>query len=114
MKWSLFFMAEYAHMLTASGLFATFFLGGWQAPGAAALLGHLHLSDNGFYWALVAARVLSFMLKIVFFMLFFIVIRFTLPRFRYDQLMKLGWKVLVPLALVNIVLTAGLIAAKLY
>ena len=110
MKWSLFFMAEYAHMITASGLVATFFLGGWHAPGAEWILSHFHLSDMAHYWALVAIQVLTFWLKVVLFMLFFIVIRFTLPRFRYDQLMWLGWKVLVPLALVNVVLTAGAIA----
>lgn len=110
MKWSLFFMAEYAHMLTASGLIVTFFLGGWQAPGAEWLLSHLGLSDQMAYWALVIAQVLAFWIKVVLFMLFFIVIRFTLPRFRYDQLMWLGWKVLVPLSLANIVITALVIA----
>lgn len=110
MKWSLFFMAEYAHMLTASGLVTTFFLGGWHAPGAAWLLSHLNLSADLAYWLLVAVQVLTFWLKIVLFMLFFIVVRFTLPRFRYDQLMWLGWKVMVPLALANIVLTAVAIA----
>ncbi len=122
MKWSLFFMAEYAHMITASGLVATFFLGGWHAPGAEAMVnalvshapfldGFLHLSAA--QWAaglLVASQVIAFWVKVVLFMLFFIVIRFTLPRFRYDQLMWLGWKVLVPISLVNIVLTAGAIA----
>ncbi|MGZ3651083.1 MAG: NADH-quinone oxidoreductase subunit NuoH [Bdellovibrionota bacterium] len=110
MKWSLFFMAEYAHMITASGLVATFFFGGWHAPGADWLLSHFHLTDQLHYWLLVAIQVLTFWLKVILFMLFFIVIRFTLPRFRYDQLMWLGWKVLVPISLVNIVLTAGAIA----
>lgn len=110
MKWSLFFMAEYAHMLTASGLVATFFFGGWQAPGANWLISHFGLTTEMAYWALVAAQVLTFWLKVVLFMLFFIVVRFTLPRFRYDQLMWLGWKVLVPLSLLNIVATAVAIA----
>ena len=110
MKWSLFFMAEYAHMITASGLVTTFFLGGWQAPGVQTLLGLLGLSGSAFIWAMVAAQVLAFWTKVVLFMLFFIVVRFTLPRFRYDQLMWLGWKVMVPLALVNIVATAISIA----
>jgi NADH-quinone oxidoreductase subunit H len=110
MKWSLFFMAEYAHMITASGLVATFFLGGWHAPGAEWLLSHFHLADQLHYWLLVAIQVLTFWLKVVLFMLFFIVIRFTLPRFRYDQLMWLGWKVMVPISLGNILLTAGAIA----
>lgn len=110
MKWSLFFMAEYAHMITASGLVATFFLGGWQAPGIHSLLSQLNLGDQMLYWAVVVGQVLTFWLKVILFMLFFIVVRFTLPRFRYDQLMWLGWKVLVPLALVNIVGTAVAIA----
>ncbi len=115
MKWSLFFMAEYAHMLTASGMFATFFLGGWQMfPGMESALQLLQLPPEKLYWATVGAQVASFWLKVVLFMLFFIVIRFTLPRFRYDQLMKLGWKVLIPIALVNLVVTAVLIAAKVY
>ncbi|MGZ3710942.1 MAG: NADH-quinone oxidoreductase subunit NuoH [Bdellovibrionota bacterium] len=110
MKWSLFFMAEYAHMITASGLVATFFLGGWQAPGLHSILSHLHLTDQMLYWGMVIGQVLTFWLKVILFMLFFIVVRFTLPRFRYDQLMWLGWKVLVPLALVNIIATAVSIA----
>ncbi len=110
MKWSLFFMAEYAHMLTASGLITTFFLGGWQAPGAGWLLAQLQLSETFQYFGLVALQVGAFMIKLVLCMLFFVVIRFSLPRFRYDQLMWLGWKVLVPLALVNIVVTAVAVA----
>jgi len=110
MKWSLFFMAEYAHMITASGLIVTFFLGGWQAPGAGALLSSFGLVGETLQWALAGVQVLTFWLKVILFMLFFIVIRFTLPRFRYDQLMWLGWKVLVPLSLVNIVVTAIAIA----
>ncbi|RZA03833.1 MAG: NADH-quinone oxidoreductase subunit H, partial [Proteobacteria bacterium] len=111
MKWSMFFMAEYAHMITASGLVATFFLGGWNAPGAEWLLNAIGLTGDALYWGLVIAQVLSFWIKVVLFMLFFIIIRFTLPRFRYDQLMWLGWKVLVPLSLLNIVITACVIAA---
>lgn len=111
MKWSMFFMAEYAHMITASGLVATFFLGGWNAPGAEWLLQTIGLTGDALYWGLVVAQVLAFWLKVVLFMLFFIVIRFTLPRFRYDQLMWLGWKVLVPLSILNIVITAVVIAA---
>jgi NADH-quinone oxidoreductase subunit H len=110
MKWSLFFMAEYAHMITASGLITTFFFGGWQAPGAGWLLSQFQLSEQMQYWGLVGLQVLAFWTKVIACMLFFIVIRFTLPRFRYDQLMWLGWKVLVPLSLINIVITAFAIA----
>ena len=111
MKWSLFFMAEYAHMITASGLIATFFLGSWQAPLADTFLSHIVPAD----WltlSLVVAQVLAFWTKVILCMLFFIVVRFTLPRFRYDQLMWLGWKVLVPISLVNIVITAINIALQ--
>ena len=62
------------------------------------------------YWGVVVGQVLTFWLKVVLFMLFFVVVRFTLPRFRYDQLMWLGWKVLVPLALLNLVVTSVVIA----
>jgi NADH-quinone oxidoreductase subunit H len=111
MKWSLFFMAEYAHMVTASGMIVTFFLGGWHAPGTGWVLSHFpQLAESAVTWLTVAAQVLAFWIKVILFMLFFIVVRFTLPRFRYDQLMWLGWKVLVPLALVNIVATAAAVA----
>ncbi len=84
MKYALFFMAEYANMITVSAIGATLFLGGWDGP---------------FYgW-------INFLLKVFAFMFFMIWIRATFPRLRYDQLMTLGWKILLPLALANIVLT---------
>jgi len=84
MKYALFFMAEYANMITISAITATIFLGGWGGP---------------FYgW-------INFLLKVFAFMFFFIWIRATFPRLRYDQLMHLGWKVMLPLALANIVIT---------
>jgi NADH-quinone oxidoreductase subunit H len=84
MKYALFFMAEYANMITVSAIGATLFLGGWGGP---------------FYgW-------INFLIKVFAFMFFFIWIRATFPRLRYDQLMFLGWKVLLPLALANIVVT---------
>jgi NADH-quinone oxidoreductase subunit H len=85
MKFALFFMAEYAHMIVVSALVATLFLGGWRGPVL-----------PGAVWLLLK----------VFAMLFlFIWVRATYPRFRYDQLMKFGWKVLFPLALANILIT---------
>lgn len=111
MKWSSFFLAEYLHMTTAAGFLTALFLGGWQMfPGMAFLLDSAGLSGENLYWATVGLQVLSFMIKVIAILIFFIVIRFTLPRFRYDQLMHLGWKVLVPIALVNIVATAYLIS----
>lgn len=111
MKWSLFFMAEYINMTTASALMAVFFFGGWQLfPLMPELLNASGLQGDWLYWANVAMQHISFMIKLVLFMILFIVVRFTLPRFRYDQLMHLGWKVMVPIALLNILVTSGLVA----
>lgn len=90
MKFAMFFMAEYAHMIAASAIATTLFVGGWQGP----LLPPL-------FW---------FLLKVSGFIFLFIWLRATLPRFRYDQLMSFGWKVLLPLALANVVLTAVFLA----
>ncbi len=89
MKFALFFMAEYAHMIAASAIATTLFLGGWQGPFLPPLI-----------W---------FLLKVFGFIFLFVWLRATLPRFRYDQLMRFGWKFLLPLALANIVLTAAAI-----
>jgi NADH-quinone oxidoreductase subunit H len=101
MKFSLFFISEYASMVTASALMATLFFGGWDVPFTS--------RDNiGPYsgW-LTLLSVGIFLLKILFFLFLFMWIRWTLPRFRYDQLMSLGWKFMLPLALVYIVLIAA-------
>jgi NADH-quinone oxidoreductase subunit H len=93
MKFALFFVAEYINMVTVSMLAATLFLGGWNGPGVAQfpLLG-----------------ILYFLLKVFFFLFLYIWLRGTLPRFRFDQLMNFGWKFLIPLALLNLVLSATL------
>jgi NADH-quinone oxidoreductase subunit H len=98
-KFSMFYMAEYANMITSSALMATLFFGGWQLPVPAAWLG---LEGN----VLALAQVAVFVLKVALFLFFFVWVRWTLPRFRYDQLMRLGWKVLLPLALVNLGIVA--------
>jgi NADH-quinone oxidoreductase subunit H len=100
MKFSLFFIAEYCNMLTASALMATLFFGGWDIP--------FTLWDNvaphtGLKTLLTLG---AFATKTLFFVFFFMWIRWTLPRFRYDQLMSLGWKLLLPLALGYIVAVA--------
>ncbi len=87
-RYSLFFMAEYANMIAVSAVATTIFLGGWQGP----IL-------PPFVW---------FAIKVFFFMCFYIWIRATLPRLRYDMLMNFGWKVLFPLALANVMVTAFL------
>lgn len=115
LKFGMFFMAEYIHMTVASAMASTLFFGGWQMfPGMGHILASLQLPTETLYWATVGAQVFSLVVKMIFFMLFFVVIRFTLPRFRYDQLMFLGWKVLVPVALVNVVATAFLIGYGIF
>ncbi|HXC24870.1 MAG TPA: NADH-quinone oxidoreductase subunit NuoH [Gemmatimonadaceae bacterium] len=102
MKFSLFFIAEYANMVTASALMATLFFGGWDIPftgwdNAAPFTGLKTVLTLG-----------CFLTKVLFFLFVFMWIRWTLPRFRYDQLMSLGWRFLLPLALGYIVVIAGI------
>lgn len=101
MKFGMFFLAEYANMTTSSTLIVLFYLGGWALPVPAETLG---LQDGSILLAL--AHFLVFAIKVLFLLFFFIWVRWSVPRFRYDQLMNLGWKVLLPLALLNVVLTA--------
>ncbi len=109
MKFALFFMAEYLNMTTASGLLASLYLGGWQMlPGLPTLLDSLHLVGGAHEWTRIGFEILSFTLKLSFFMWLFVWVRWTLPRFRFDQLMDLGWKVLLPLSLLNILITGFL------
>jgi len=93
LKFALFFLAEYVNMVTVSALATTLFLGGWQAPWP--LGGPIWAGANEGYWP-----VLWFLGKTMLFIFMFIWLRGTLPRMRYDQFMKLGWKVLIPVALV--------------
>ena len=102
MKFALFFMGEYMGMATLSALAATLYFGGWHLPGI----------DYTGPWAWVACKGLTVLLaKIAVFMLFFVWVRWSFPRFRFDQLMRLGWKVLLPLAIVNLVAMAALVVA---
>jgi NADH-quinone oxidoreductase subunit H len=114
MKFALFFMAEYLNMTASSALMATLFFGGWQLlPGMHWLIGTtgslLHLSVIGVEWVRILFEITSFTIKVGAFMWLFVWVRWTLPRFRYDQLMDLGWKVMFPLALVNVFATGFLI-----
>jgi NADH-quinone oxidoreductase subunit H len=97
MKFGLFFLAEYANMITSSAVITTLYLGGWQAP----YVEMLGISP----FAVSLIQIGAFCAKVAAVILFYMVIRWTIPRFRYDQLMNLGWKVMLPLALVNIVIT---------
>jgi NADH-quinone oxidoreductase subunit H len=102
MKFSLFFIAEYANMATQSAMIATLFFGGWDVPFTQA--------DNGgaVSFPMVLLSMAIMMGKTLFFLFFYIWIRWTLPRFRYDQLMSLGWKILLPIALAYITIVATL------
>lgn len=102
-KFGLFFVAEYAHIIMGSALFVLLFAGGWNfLPGIAD-----PWADNTFGAVL---SVLWFMAKVFFMIFFFIWVRWTLPRFRYDQVMNLGWKILLPLAIGNLIFNTLLIA----
>jgi NADH-quinone oxidoreductase subunit H len=99
MKFSLFFIAEYSNMVTVSAMTATLFFGGWDIPGG------WDQANSGLLVTLATGLV--FFLKTFFFLFLFMWIRWTLPRFRFDQLMALGWKVLLPLALAYIMVVAA-------
>ncbi len=98
MKFALFFLAEYANVIVSSAMITTLYLGGWQVP---------YLQNIGLPpMAVSIIQVLAFTAKVIFLVLFFIWVRWTVPRFRYDQLMNLGWKVMLPFSLLNLVITA--------
>jgi NADH-quinone oxidoreductase subunit H len=101
MKFSMFFIAEYANIMTASALMSTLFFGGWDIPFTM----WDNVAPHTFLKTLVTFGV--FWAKILFFVFVFIWVRWTLPRFRYDQLMALGWKFMLPVALAYVVVVAG-------
>ena len=111
MKFGMFFMTDFLETVLASALLATLFFGGWQIP---------YLMPDGFHfpwggeWLMgrlwvVLLGVFSFSFKVIFFCWLLMMIRWTLPRFRYDQLMNLGWKIMLPISLINIMVTGFLI-----
>jgi NADH-quinone oxidoreductase subunit H len=101
MKFGMFFLGEYLHVITVSYLTVILFLGGWSIPFL------VTTGQDGFLWSVVKVLVIAGKVAL---MIFFIMwVRWTLPRFRYDQLMDLAWKSLIPLALVNLVVTAGVV-----
>jgi NADH-quinone oxidoreductase subunit H len=115
MKWGLFFVAEYSHMLIGSGVFVLLFLGGWNPLPflpLATVVGWLGQLSPVLLHP-IAVGLLSigiFMGKVMFFIFLFMWVRWTVPRFRYDQVMKLGWQKLLPLAIANLLFYAILIA----
>src|SRR5690606_24932605 len=107
MRFGMFFLAEFIEIVFISAVMTSVFFGGWQVP---------FLMADGFHfgglvaylphWAVVAMQFAAFGLKVIFFCWLQLLIRWTLPRFRPDQLMTLGWKRLLPLALLNLMITA--------
>ena len=95
LRWSLYQMAEYINMITVSAIASTLFFGGWSFFGLERIPG---------------VSILIFLVKVAFFLFLFIWLRATLPRIRYDRLMRLGWQLLLPLAVLNVVITATVVA----
>jgi NADH-quinone oxidoreductase subunit H len=100
MRFALFFQAEYTNMAALSALGVTLYFGGWSLPG-------IHLSG----WLGAALGLTTLVAKIAICMAVFVWVRWTFPRFRYDQLMRLGWKVLLPLSILNLILVAAMTLA---
>ena len=107
-KFLMFFAGEFAEIVTAAGLMTALFFGGWQVP---------YLLRDGFHFpwggtlvlphlAVVILQLVAFTVKVLFFCWLQILLRWSVPRFRYDQVMRLGWKMLLPLALLNVAVTA--------
>ena len=101
MKLGFFLFAEYINMFISSAIMATLFFGGYDIP----FVNEANLSVN---LAAVLGS-LALLVKVAFFIFVFMWVRWTIPRFRYDQLMNLGWKILIPLALINMLITGGVV-----
>ena len=101
MRWSLFFMAEYAAMVVVSAMATTLYLGGWYFPGVWRLT-----EARGYHFLYVIISLLVFIIKMAVILYLYFWMRWTFPRYRYDQLMDLGWKWMIPAALLNITLTS--------
>jgi NADH-quinone oxidoreductase subunit H len=111
LKWGLFFVAEYGHMLVGSGVFILLFLGGWNPlpwVPLADVAGWLRLADQPVLLGLLSLAI--FLAKALFMIFVFMWVRWTVPRFRYDQVMQLGWRKLLPLAIGNLIFYAVAIA----
>ncbi len=111
LKWGLFMMTDFMEIIIISTLLTTLFFGGWQIPWLG--IDGFHFPWGGQWlmarWLVIVLQVLAFNIKVFFFCWLQILIRWTYPRFRYDQLMNMGWKLLVPLSLANIVGTGLLL-----
>lgn len=111
LKWGLFFMTDFVETVLVSSLLATLFFGGWHVP---------YLTTEGFlfpggtmlglpYVLVVLLQIFSFGVKVLFFCWFLLLVRWTLPRFRYDQMMRLSWKALLPIACANLIITGAVL-----
>ncbi|MFQ3593524.1 MAG: complex I subunit 1 family protein, partial [Gemmataceae bacterium] len=96
MKFALFFLGEYTHMIVTSLIVVAVFFGGWLLPGVT--------TPGWFGWGDAILKLCIYCGKMILFVMFYMFIRWTLPRFRFDQLMDLSWKVLMPLGLENVVI----------
>jgi NADH-quinone oxidoreductase subunit H len=103
MTFAVFFLAEYANMILISGLSSLMFLGGWLSPLPASWVDGVFLLGDGFHWLLI---------KTFFFMFLFLWFRATFPRYRYDQIMRLGWKVFIPITIVWLVVEGAAVLAN--
>lgn len=114
MGFGMYFLTDFIETVIISCITVTLFFGGWQVP---------YLMADGFHfpwgsywalqnWAVALIQVVSFTLKVIFFLWLQMTIRWTLPRFRYDQVMRLGWKYLLPISLINIIITGLIIILK--
>jgi NADH-quinone oxidoreductase subunit H len=107
-KWSLFFVAEYCHMVIGSAVFILLFFGGWNplpwvtlTDTVQALAHVLPIATHPLFMGILGITI--FLAKICFSIFFFMWVRWTLPRFRYDQVMNMGWKQLLPLSIANLI-----------
>lgn len=112
LKWGLFMMTDFMEIIIVSCLLTTLFFGGWQVPWLATDGFHFPWGGEWLlsHWVVVLFQVAAFNIKVFFFSWLQVLIRWTYPRFRYDQLMDMGWKLLIPLSLVNIVGTGILMS----
>lgn len=108
MKFGMFFLAEYVNFFVASFIISTLFMGGYLIPFEPLFSGWFYANDLG--WLLGILQFLTLMLKVSFFAFLFIWVRWTLPRFKYNQLMTIGWKYLLPIAIANVLVIAVIVA----
>lgn len=112
MKFIMFWMAEFLEVVTISGIVTTLFLGAWHIPfvnNEMLLFFFNFVGQSGATILVMLTNVATFFAKVIFFIWLQMTIRWTLPRFRYDQIMKLGWKIILPLALINIFITGAVL-----